>query len=216
MKMHWKKNVAGCVSTFVCFCVLTLRSRVVTLPRSQTVNSGQIAAFSIHWFLLMPLFLSHPSLSATKSSGEWHQGLWLRTSLWHLRWWSWAPRSLRLSNMTCLWVKPKILDSWGTPPNPHISLLSAFFPPWIMALSFLSLYLCVFLPFFFSLFVASSCSRFLCPCTGVELETTGLKTHCLSFALFHHQHWHSPHLPTGFVTLLCGDVHFYIQHYNCA
>lgn len=45
---------------------------VITSPCSQTVNTGQIAAFSIRWFLLMPLFLSHPSLSATKSSGEWH------------------------------------------------------------------------------------------------------------------------------------------------
>lgn len=214
--MHWKKHVTGCVSTFVCFCVLTLRSRVVTLPRSQTVNSGQIAAFSIHWFLLMPLFLSHPSLSATKSSGEWHQGLWLRTSLWHLRWWSWAPRSLRLSNMTCLWVKPKILDSWGTPPNPQHFFTVCFLSSTDYGSIFsLPIPLCLSKKIF-SLFVTSSCSRFLCPCTGVELETTGLKTHCLSFALFHHRHWHSPHLPTGFVTLLCGDVHFLIQHYNCA
>lgn len=84
------------------FCILTLTSQVVILWCRETVNSGQIAAFSIHWFLLMPPLPSlihlcqwlNPVQSDTRAGG-WKQVCGI------LRWWNWAPQSFQLSAFKC-------------------------------------------------------------------------------------------------------------------
>lgn len=93
----------------VCFDPELLGSYSFTRPHSNFWSDCCV------FHSLIPPNASLPSLihlcQWLKSSAEWHQGLWLRTSLWHLRWWIWAPQSIPLSNVTSLWMKLEILDT---------------------------------------------------------------------------------------------------------